>query len=110
MPKSYHDAINQIQIFADSIKVRHESTLVPMDEIGQEWWSSLLNDEVQVQWLVNTEKPEIAAVRNIYDGRNRTAVLHYSGLQQNIQTVEKYYLRRIWNYGVGSESEYCVPR
>lgn len=75
VPKSYHDAINQIQIFADSIKVRHEYTLVPMDEIGQEWWSSQLNDEVQVQWLVNTEKPEIAAVRNIYDGRNRTAVL-----------------------------------
>lgn len=75
VPKSYHDAINQIQIFADSIKVRHEYTLVPMDEIGQEWWSSQLNDEVQVQWLVNTEKPEIAAVRNIYDGRSRTAVL-----------------------------------
>ena len=75
VPKSYHDAINLIQIFADSIKVRHEYTLVPMDEIGQEWWSSQLNDEVQVQWLVNTEKPEIAAVRNIYDGRNRTAVL-----------------------------------
>lgn len=75
VPKSYHDAINQIQIFADSIKVRHEYTLVPMDEIGQEWWSNQLNDEVQVQWLVNTEKPEIAAVRNIYDGRNRTAVL-----------------------------------
>lgn len=75
VPKSYHDAINQIQIFADSIKVRHEYTLVPMEEIGQEWWSSQLNDEVQVQWLVNTEKPEIAAVRNIYDGRNRTAVL-----------------------------------
>ena len=75
VPKSYHDAINQIQIFADSIKVRHEYTLVPMDEIGQEWWSSQMNDEVQVQWLVNTEKPEIAAVRNIYDGRNRTAVL-----------------------------------
>ena len=75
VPKSYHDAINQIQIFADSIKVRHEYTLVPMDKIGQEWWSSQLNDEVQVQWLVNTKKPEIAAVRNIYDGRNRTAVL-----------------------------------
>ena len=75
VPKSYHDAINQIQIFADSIKVRHEYTLVPMDEIGQEWWSNQLNDEVQVQWLVNTEKPEIAAVRNIYDGRSRTAVL-----------------------------------
>ena len=75
VPKSYHDAINQIQIFADSIKVRHEYTLVPMDEIRQEWWSSQLNDEVQVQWLVNTEKPEIAAVRNIYEGKKRTAVL-----------------------------------
>lgn len=75
VPKSYHDAINQIQIFADSIKVRHEYTLVPMDEIRQEWWSNQLNDEVQVQWLVNTEKPEIAAVRNIYEGKKRTAVL-----------------------------------
>ena len=26
------------------------------------------------------------------------------------ENSEKYYLRRIWNYGAGSEPEYCVPR
>ena len=83
--------------------MRHEYTLVPMDEIGQEWWSSQLNDEVQVQWLVNTEKPEIAAVRNIYDGRNRTAVLcitlDYNKIFKPLKNI----------ISDESESEYCVP-
>ena len=62
VPKSYHDAIEQIQLFAQSIKVRHEYTLVPLSEMKQEWWCDSLTDDVQVQWMVNTEKPEIVAV------------------------------------------------
>ena len=38
VPKAYHDAITQIQLFADSIKVRHEYTLVPLSEVDKEWW------------------------------------------------------------------------
>lgn len=30
VPKSYHEAIKQIQLFADSIRVEHEYTLVPL--------------------------------------------------------------------------------
>lgn len=30
VPKSYHDAINRIQLFAESIQVEHEYTLVPL--------------------------------------------------------------------------------
>ena len=65
VPKSYHDAIEQIQLFAQSIKVRHEYTLVPLSEMKQEWWCDSLTDDVQVQWMVNTEKPEIVAVRQL---------------------------------------------
>lgn len=75
VPKSYHDAILQIQLFADSIKVRHEYTLVPLSEMEKEWWSGLLSDDVRVQWRVNEEKPEIAAVRKIFRGQELQAVL-----------------------------------
>ena len=47
-----HDAILQIQLFAKSIKVRHGYALVPMKEIGEEWWEKELGDEVSVQWLI----------------------------------------------------------
>ena len=75
VPKSYHDAILQIQLFAESIKVRHEYTLVPLSEVDKEWWYEKLDEDVSVQWVVDKEKQEIAAVRRIYNGKKQTAVL-----------------------------------
>ena len=75
VPKSYHDAILQIQLFADSIKVRHEYTLVPLIQINKEWWNNLLSDDMRIQWLVDSSQPEIAAVRKIYRGVDVEAVL-----------------------------------
>ena len=37
VPKSYHDAIKKIQLFADSIQVEHEYTLVPLKKIQDQW-------------------------------------------------------------------------
>lgn len=67
VPKSYHNAINRIQLFARSIQVEHEYTLVPLAKMKEEWWSSELQDDVRIQWLVNLESKEVAAVRMIYD-------------------------------------------
>ena len=67
VPKSYHDAINRIQLFARSIQVEHQYTLVPLAKMKEEWWSSELQDDVRIQWLVNLESKEVAAVRMIYD-------------------------------------------
>ena len=75
VPKSYHDAILEIKLFATSIKVRHEYTLVPLEEAGKEWWNEKTEDKVDVQWLVNLEQKEIAAVRKIYSGQNLEAIL-----------------------------------
>lgn len=75
VPKSYHDAILQIQLFAESIKVRHGYTLIPMKEMKEEWWEKELGDEVSVQWLVDRERKEIAAVRKIYRGQDVEAAL-----------------------------------
>ena len=75
VPKSYHDAILQIQLFAKSIKVRHGYTLIPMKEIGEEWWEKELGDEVSVQWLIDSQRREIAAVRKIYKGQETKAAL-----------------------------------
>lgn len=75
VPKSYHDAIIQIQLFAESIKVRHEYTLVPLSEVDKEWWYDKLEEDVSVQWVVDSQIPEIAAVRRIYTGRETGIIL-----------------------------------
>ena len=75
VPKSYHDAILQIQLFADSIQVEHEYTLVPLKNLDREWWNAETKDDVRIQWAVNEEEKEIAAVRRIYDGKTLEAVL-----------------------------------
>lgn len=75
VPKSYHPAIRQIQLYADSIEVRHAYTLIPLAEFYLEWWSALLEDSVQVQWLVNREKGELAAIRRIERNHELQAIL-----------------------------------
>lgn len=71
VPKSYHEAILGIQLFAESIPVRHEYTLAPLSEVDGEWWSDKLNNTVTVQWIVDRDNRQIAAVREIYDGKIR---------------------------------------
>ena len=75
VPKSYHEAILGIHLFAESIPVRHEYTLAPLSEVDGEWWSDKLNNTVTVQWIVDRDNRQIAAVREIYDGKIREAVL-----------------------------------
>lgn len=73
--KSYHDAINRIQLFADSIQVEHEYTLVPLDKMQEEWWSEGLKDDVRIQWKVDRTRGEVVAVRMIYAQQKLNAVL-----------------------------------
>ena len=56
VPKSYHDAIRQIQLFADSIKVEHEYTLVPLERTEEKWWNAELKDDVRIQWMVDRDR------------------------------------------------------
>ncbi len=91
VPKSYHDAINRIQLFAESIQVEHEYTLVPLAKMQEEWWSSELEDDVRIQWLVNLEHKEVAAVRMIYDEQTLDAaiciVLDYDKIFQPLMNI-----------------------
>ena len=75
VPKSYHDAIKRIQLFADSIQVEHEYTLVPLDKMKEEWWSEGLKDDVRIQWKVDRTRGEVVAVRMTYAHQKLNAVL-----------------------------------
>ena len=75
VPKSYHDAINRIQLFADSIQVEHEYTLVPLEKMQEEWWSEGLKDDVRIQWKVDRTRGEVVAVRMTYAHQKLNAVL-----------------------------------
>ena len=59
----------------ESIQVEHEYTLVPLAKMKEEWWSSELQDDVRIQWLVNLESKEVAAVRMIYDDQALDAAI-----------------------------------
>ena len=70
IPKAYHDAIKSIELFADSIKISHEYTLAPLDKMKEAWWS-----DVRIQWEVDQDRKEVAAVRKIYSSQKLDAVL-----------------------------------
>ena len=75
IPKAYHDAIKSIELFADSIKISHEYTLAPLDKMKEAWWSEKLKDDVRIQWEVDQDRKEVAAVRKIYSSQKLDAVL-----------------------------------
>lgn len=75
IPKAYHDAIKSIELFADSIKISHEYTLAPLDKMKEAWWSEELKDDVRIQWEVDQDRREVAAVRKIYSSQKLDAVL-----------------------------------
>ncbi len=75
IPKAYHDAIKSIELFADSIKISHEYTLAPLDKMKEAWWSEELKDDVRIQWEVDQDRKEVAAVRKIYSSQKLDAVL-----------------------------------
>ena len=75
IPKAYHDAIKSIELFADSIKISHEYTLAPLDKMKEAWWSEELKDDVRIQWEVDQNRKEVAAVRKIYSSQKLDAVL-----------------------------------
>ena len=75
IPKAYHDAIKSIELFADSIKISHEYTLAPLDKMKEVWWSEELKDDVRIQWEVDQDRKEVAAVRKIYSSQKLDAVL-----------------------------------
>ena len=75
VPKSYHEAITAIRLFADSVRVEHEYTLLPLRAMDREWWNGMLNEEVRTQWLANRDRKEIVGVRKIFLGQNLDAVL-----------------------------------
>lgn len=75
VPKSYHEAILQIQLYADNIQVPHDYILIPLCDAEKAWWYEGLSDAVTVQWVVNQEEKEIAAVRRIHQDHAAEAML-----------------------------------
>ena len=75
VPKSYHAAIREICLYAESIPVEHEHTLAPLKNMEEEWWYKSAGDDVRIQWIVDEKRREIAAVRKIYDGKKLEAAL-----------------------------------
>lgn len=92
VPKSYHEAILQIQLYADNIPVEHDYTLIPLSEAENVWWYEKMTDDVTVQWMVNQEKKLIAAVRRVNFDQEASAAmlcitLDYDSVFQPFQNI-----------------------
>lgn len=91
VPKSYHDAIFQIQLYADNIQVQHDYTLIPLKNAAKEWWFDRMDDSVTVQWIVDEENKRLAAVRRIQQDGSAAAllclVLDYDKVFQSFQNI-----------------------
>ena len=85
VPKSYHDAILGIHLFAESIPVRHEYTLAPLSEVDGEWWSDKLNNTVTVQWIFLHEEGEKKEDHSEYRPRNGNAREHRERLARELK-------------------------
>ena len=61
--------------------INHEKTLddlseaLGLDKMKEEWWSEGLKDDVRIQWKVDQDRKEVAAVRMIYSDQKLDAVL-----------------------------------
>ena len=53
---------------------------MPLSEVDKELWYDKLAEDVSVQCVVDSQIPEIAAVRRIYTGRADSSSLRYTGL------------------------------
>ena len=85
--------------FAESIPVRHEYTLAPLSEVDGGMVGDKLNNTVTVQWIVDRDNRQIAAVREIYDGKIREAVLcillDYGKVFQPLANIIEQEFRRL---------------
>lgn len=82
-PKFYHSGINRITIYADSIKIAHDTTLAPLSEIeGQKWFAQLT--ELDSMWVwADDEGEELLLVRK-FPGFSEKAA--YLGIYCDIDT------------------------
>lgn len=76
MPQVYHQEIEGITLYSESITVPHGDTLMPLDRAREQKWYPSLNDGTLMQWTVTRGAgQEITASRKFYDDETITAVL-----------------------------------
>ncbi|MDY5846605.1 MAG: sensor histidine kinase [Bariatricus sp.] len=63
-PKFYHDGINRVTIYAESIVVPHDTTLAPLKEIeDKEWFDDLQETEESIWIWPDKNRDEILLIR-----------------------------------------------
>ena len=74
VPKSYHEPSSRFSCLRTASGL-NMNILVPLKKIQQEWWSKSIEEDVRIQWVVDKDRKEVAAVRKIYDRKELEAVL-----------------------------------
>lgn len=68
LPQLYHNEIQKITLYADSIQVEHGNTLAPASSAEKMFWYPFLETGEKVQWFVKRgSRREIIASRKFYD-------------------------------------------
>ncbi len=74
--------------------MRHEYTLAPLSEVDGGMVGDKLNNTVTVQWIVDRDNRQIAAVREIYDGKIRRLCSVFCWITEKYSSLWLILLRR----------------
>lgn len=79
MPQVYHNEIDSITLYSDSIQVPHGDTLLPLECAQEQSWYSEIDEDSIMQWsVVRGASQEITAFRKFYDDDSVSAILAMS--------------------------------
>lgn len=63
-PKFYHSGVNRMTIYSENIKIPHDVTLAPLDEIsGRDWYEKLAETSGEIWVWPEEGREEILAIR-----------------------------------------------
>ena len=75
VPKYYHEGLDHITIYADTIEVAHDTTLASYQSMTEASWFDQLNFSAKYMWAYDEEDACIVMVRKIPGMKGKTAYL-----------------------------------
>lgn len=93
-PKFYQEGIRRVTIYSQNIKIPHDVTLAPMEEIQDKKWFSQLEQASKCIWVWSgTDREEILAIRTFPGYRDTKSYLGmYCSLESLIEPL--YYFQK----------------
>lgn len=69
--RCFHKEVEQITVYTECVKVEHDTTLIPYEELSEETWLETVEQDNQIHWFVSAEGKD----RKVFSARCMPAML-----------------------------------